>query len=95
MFDLAQLRPEHFSHLPNSDFAVAGSDLCLRLTTVEVLHQPSPRGNAFSLVFALPDGFRGAQGTYALQHPELGELRLFLVPIAPENGRNRLEAIFN
>jgi hypothetical protein len=34
------------------------------------------------------------QNTYKLEHPELGVLDLFLVPLGPEEGRMRYEAIF-
>jgi hypothetical protein len=31
---------------------------------------------------------------YRLEHPELGVLDIFLVPLGPEEGRMRYEAIF-
>jgi uncharacterized protein DUF6916 len=46
----------------------------------------------FSLVFRGQAGL--AQGTYRLEHAELGELDLFLVPIGPEDGSMRYEAAF-
>lgn len=34
------------------------------------------------------------QNMYRLEHPELGVLDIFLVPLGPEEGRMRYEAIF-
>ncbi len=35
------------------------------------------------------------QGTFALEHEQLGTLEIFIVPLGPENQRMRYEAIFN
>ena len=35
------------------------------------------------------------QNMYRLEHPEMGALDIFLVPLGPEEGRMRYEAIFN
>ena len=35
------------------------------------------------------------QNTYQLEHPEMGALDIFLVPLGPEEGRMRSEAIFS
>jgi hypothetical protein len=35
------------------------------------------------------------QGTFALEHAQLGRLQIFIVPLGPENQRMRYEAIFN
>ena len=36
-----------------------------------------------------------AQHMFRLEHPEIGALEIFLVPLGPEEGRMRYEAIFN
>jgi len=36
------------------------------------------------------------QATYTLEHTELGELDIFLVPVGPDGGgRQQYEAVFN
>jgi hypothetical protein len=35
------------------------------------------------------------QGIYPLEHEPMGTLELFIVPLGPEGGRMRYEAIFN
>lgn len=36
-----------------------------------------------------------AQGTFALEHEQMGILQIFIVPLGPENQRMRYESIFN
>ena len=58
---------------------------------------PGPDGGQrrqFSLVFRGPAGPVLPQATYRLDHAELGELELFLVPIGPDAGGMRYEAAF-
>jgi hypothetical protein len=54
------------------------------------------RREPFSLVFKGPARPRLEQGTYAIEHDQLGATALFLVPVAPDSmdGRPRYEAIF-
>jgi hypothetical protein len=50
----------------------------------------------FTLTFTGPSGDHLPQGVYDLQHPTLGQLAIFLVPIGPRgDGRHRYEAVFN
>jgi hypothetical protein len=49
----------------------------------------------FSLHFKAPPQPALPQGIYAVQHPELGPLEIFLVPIAADREGYYLEAIFN
>ena len=49
----------------------------------------------FSLVFTGPRDVCLAQGVYALQHPELGPLEIFLVPVGSDATSRRYEAIFS
>jgi hypothetical protein len=95
MFDLAELKPEHFESLIGANLPIADSDFSFEIGAVERLVSPSPRGTAFSLVLLAPPKTRGDQGIYHLQHPELGVLPLFLVPIDVQNGRTRFEAVLN
>jgi hypothetical protein len=50
---------------------------------------------SFSLVFKAPAGHRLSQGIYKIDHPELGTLEIFLVPIRANQDGFYLEAIFN
>jgi hypothetical protein len=58
---------------------------------------PGPDGEErrqFSLVFRGPAGPMLPQAIYRLDHAELGELELFLVPIGPDAEGMRYEAAF-
>lgn len=48
----------------------------------------------FSLVFRGPRGVALPQGTYRVEHDDLGGFPLFLVPIAPDATGPRYEAVF-
>ncbi|MGO9960811.1 MAG: DUF6916 family protein, partial [Solirubrobacteraceae bacterium] len=49
----------------------------------------------FSLIFTAPSPPILAQGMRRLTHDSLGELDLFLVPLQPDSGGARYQAIFN
>jgi hypothetical protein len=50
----------------------------------------------FSLVFDAPGGELLPQQTFAVRHPQLGELDIFLVPLGPrEDGAMAYEAVFS
>lgn len=58
---------------------------------------PGPEGqsrNQFSLVFTGPLDPAMPQGTVRIEHPELGEQHLFLVPLGPQGDAMRYEAAF-
>ena len=95
MFDLTQLGPDHFDGLIGTEIAIVDSDFAFTLKSVDRLQSPSPRGQPFSLTLAAPANVRGMQGIYHLEHPELGALAIFLVPIAPRDGQALFEAVFN
>jgi hypothetical protein len=95
VFDLADLKPEHFDNLLGHELPLVDSQLAFTLKAVTRLKSPSPRGQPFSLIFAAPANARGTQGVYHLQHPELEALEIFLVPIAPVDGMPLFEAVFN
>lgn len=56
---------------------------------------PSPRPAPFRVIFRSAASWRGQQGIYALNHPELGALELFAVPIGPDGQGLCYEVIFN
>lgn len=97
---LDQLTAADFEGLISAPFAFASQPNVppLRLVSVERLPaQPrAPRPQPFSLVFVSDRGVRLAQQIHALEHPTLGPLDLFLVPIEPgPDGLPRYEAVFN
>jgi hypothetical protein len=49
----------------------------------------------FSLVFLSRGPAPLPQRIYRLEHPTLGAMELFLVPLGPQGGRMRFEAVFN
>lgn len=49
----------------------------------------------FSAFFLGPDQPLLTQATYTLQHDQMGEFVIFLVPVARRGGRPRYEAVFN
>jgi hypothetical protein len=90
------LTAELFDKHAGTEFDVAGT--VLTLTAVErAPEQPgAPREQPFSLWFSAPAGTRAEQGTYDLEHAELGRLTVFLVPREPlADGLPRYQAIFN
>lgn len=57
----------------------------LRLQLQEVSLKPCEPGyQAFSLLFFCDGIYQLEQNTYPLQHPELGENKIFLVPVAQQ-----------
>lgn len=75
-------------------------NLTVRLTSAEDLTERSGAGSStsrrtpFSLLFHGPAEDYLRQGTYLIRHDAIGEFPLFLVPLGPEQGRMRYEAIF-
>ena len=53
------------------------------------------RRRPFSLIFRAPGGVYLPQRIYALEHPTLGRLMLFLVPLGPDQGGMRYQAVFS
>jgi uncharacterized protein DUF6916 len=97
MMDPSQYLVETFTPHVGSEFKAAvdgGKSLALAL--VEVQPGPSsPQVLQFSLVFRGPLEPVLPQRVVQLQHPRLGELDLFLVPIAKEAQGIMYQAVFN
>lgn len=76
-----------------------GSSLDLELAEVQDLGTRATADGALStyaLRFHTPGELRFApQGTYQVEHGELGPLEMFLVPLGPGGSGMRYEAIFN
>lgn len=95
MLNLDDLTIDTFRPRENETFQLAanGQDLKLTLTEVQDAGQ-SLRRRAFSLIFSAPLAPALGQGVYRLENEELGPLNVLLVPLGPENGVFRYQAIF-
>jgi len=101
---LDELTMESFAPHVGASFPLAlepDPGLALTLTEVQALAdlRRGPRGDprskpAFSLIFHGPPAPILPQRIYPLVHPTLGPLDIFIVPLGPENGRMRYQAIF-
>jgi hypothetical protein len=94
--DLATLTAGDFEpHLGDAFLmrSTAG-EIALRLTEVRNLGQAIRAGGAFSLEFVEPAGQLLPQAIYSLEHPTLGTLEMFLVPLGPSANGMRYEAVF-
>lgn len=94
---VADLRIEDFEPRKGEAFRLTAGATSLDLTLGEVqrLGNALRAGGAFSLIFTAPAGGPVApQAIYPIEHPALGTLELFVVPIQPQGGRNRYEVIF-
>lgn len=97
---LAELSRTSFEPLLHARFSMrVGPELSLELELVELTSLGAARGSwrePFSLIFAGPGAPWVSQGTYAIEHPELGSQPLFVVPVGPDaRGRMQYQAIFN
>jgi SAM-dependent methyltransferase len=99
--DLADFTLERLAPLAGSTFSVAlGAPWDLRLELAEVAAL-SPQTfftgafrSPFRLIFRGPAQPVHPQGTLPLDHPQLGRVEIFLVPIGPHAGGMQYEAIF-
>ena len=66
----------------------------LTLTGV-VENSKTERSEAFSLFFHGPESPYMPQGTRKLKHEKLGEIEIFLVPVARDKDGFQYEAVFN
>ena len=91
--DLAQLSLDDFTPHQGATFDMQVSDTIVPLQLVKA-EASSGQGRAFSLLFAAPKGPWLPQAIYPVDHPTLGTLEMFLVPIGPLAGGNGYQAIF-
>jgi hypothetical protein len=80
------------------DPAAHGTARMLELIEVDALGSAAPAASAgrqpFSLIFRETDGGYLPQRTYAIKHPVLEWIDLFLVPIGPDQAGMRYQAVF-
>jgi len=99
---LEEIDASHFEKLVHQPFRAQVADYVgtWELIAVTPLGSPHAEGDAartrsFSLLFRAPAEHRLPQGTYAMHHPEIGALDIFMVPIRADKDGFYLEAIFN
>lgn len=97
---LEDLAYSDFFERVGEEFRVAAGEAVVTLVLSEVTdlarrENPGPRRQPFSLVFRGPLRPLLAQRIWPLEHPALGRLEIFLVPIGPDATGMRYEAIFN
>jgi hypothetical protein len=104
MTDLAELSAEDFESRLGTAFRVPVEPEPLDLVLVEVQRLVDARRTAsgaarpgtlaFSLVWHGPLAPILPQRVYPLEHPELGRSEVFIVPLGPEGGVMRYQAVF-
>lgn len=105
---LSEIRPvyptcQQFAEQIGSGFAVSVSDAApvqLELTQVSSyggldVKDKSLKIQAFAITFTGARTPQLPQGSYAMAHPALGSLDIFIVPIGTDSRGVRYEAIFN
>jgi hypothetical protein len=93
---LAALTPADFEPHVGREFAIEanGTRVNLKLAQIERLGAARREGGAFSLTFLSPPGPFLPQGIYAIEHPTLRRLEMFMVPLGPKEGANSYQVIF-
>ena len=97
---LADLELSHFADRVHEKVRIHAGEIVLdaELTTVTPLGgRDADAGGGrrpFSLIYRGPLSPILPQKIYPVEHPELGTLELFLVPVGPEQGGMRYEAVF-
>ncbi len=80
----------------NTKFALIDAAQPLELELVEVTKPTVTASQTFfSLYFLSRGDFMLPQGTYRINHEQLGEMEIFLVPTAHDNNGFKYEAVFN
>lgn len=95
-----ELTPTFFAPLVGSEFTIdlgtKSAALVLDVLTEHTSVPGAPRTHPFSLLFLSAAGLHLPQQIYMLQHSEVGQLQIFLVPVGPAaDGRQQFEAVFN
>lgn len=92
---MSELNHKAFKKHEKTSFSLKG-DQTLELHLDEVAEAPhTPEGfESFSLIFAGKGGFL-EQATYTLEHPEMKQIDLFLVPISQSGDTVYYESVFN
>ena len=90
---------EHFAGCINETFAAALDGMEVPFVLVEARPVQGQSRNAarapFSLLFRNASAFLFPQQTYAMRHPRVGDVGIFLVPIARDRDGFIYQALFN
>ena len=90
---------EHFSGCVNETFHASLNEGEIDFVLVEARSIPPPPGNhvraPFSLLFRNTSSFLFPQQTYRMHHGRVGDVGIFLVPVAREREGFLYQAIFN
>jgi hypothetical protein len=95
---LDKLRKEDFEPLVGRNLKVTAGDATTELEVAEAreLKSPSPRGTPpFRLILRSREGWRATQGMFRVEHPTLGTLEMFAVPVGPDSLGLCYEILFN
>lgn len=90
---------EHFAGCVNETFSASLNSMDVPFVLVEARPLQSRLPNAmrlpFSLLFRNASAFLFPQQTYVMRHPRVGEVGIFLVPVAREREGFLYQAVFN
>ena len=90
---------EHFAGCLNETFSAALEGLDVPFVLVEARPLPADGRDLarapFSLLFRNSSACLFPQRIYPMRHPRIGEVGIFLVPIAPERDGFLSQALFN
>ena len=102
MLSLEEIDASHFEKLLQQPFQAQVGEYVgtWELMAVTPLGSPGAEADAgrtrsFSLLFRAPAAHRLPQSTYAMHHPAVGSLDIFMVPIRADKDGFYLEAVFN
>jgi hypothetical protein len=90
---------EHFAGCVNQTFTAALNDMDVEFVLVEA--RPiddkgrNPMRAPFSLLFRNTSPILFPQQMYPMRHPRVGEVGIFLVPVAQEQAGFLYQAVFN
>ncbi len=98
--DLASLTSAHFEPLLKSSFELKlGEKPPVPLELIEIRRLGHRRQEAakepFALTFRGQSGWRLAQGIYAVNHPEMGPLEIFITQVGDAQEGSLFEAVFS
>jgi hypothetical protein len=90
---------EHFAGCVNETFSAALNDMEVPFVLVEARPLQTAAQNAarapFSLLFRNTSAFLFPQQIYTMRHPRVGDIGIFLVPVAQEREGFLYQAVFN
>ncbi|WP_166212168.1 DUF6916 family protein [Cognatiluteimonas telluris] len=90
---------EHFAGCINEGFSATLGGMDIPFVLVDARPIPNAARNPlrapFSLLFRNASAFLFPQQTYAMRHPRVGDVGIFLVPIARDRDGFLYQALFN